>query len=577
MLLCILLRGVQNFYKKLLKVKDMSENPVKFIKDLINSHLSIIENEEFRFAIFIKLNEEQLFLLNIYQSNRGFLDQLKGIQIRMDNNFANIMKDKEKYESNENIKTDYPFLYGKFIKDSTLYLRKIYFGNQLIGYLSFIIKNEFIPENVKEILENLIQKIKPFLIELYIKVKDDIARRYTAINALNITKNMRPRTFYHSFRVADMAVAIADKIGLSKSSIRNLCYAALIHDIGEMYIPNDLFYKKGTYFEEEMKIIKQHPHFLKVIFARNPLMEDIVNIAYYHHERVDGTGYFGVKGNELSKESKILSLCEIVDGLYTDRPDRKGLDMKRIIAIVKRLRGKAFDREIADASLEILEKYYIAKDFEFSNSNHMSNIGKPTVVVLEKENKIKLLQGVIEYITSNITGIEFFQDTDHIIEIGKPVRVQLFFFDLMFNFKGTVISSSKNYVNVLIKETGESVFGSLHVFWEFDAIAIPMKTSLDKDLKHKNAQVIKLKTKRFGSKSLTAKIENPVLDLNIGDTVLLRMKPLKDTITIPAIVSNIIKEGEIYTVYFEYFNLPERTDALIHQAIYYKQSQQNRI
>ncbi|AEA34213.1 PilZ domain-containing protein [Hippea maritima] len=100
---------------------------------------------------------------------------------------------------------------------------------------------------------------------------------------------------------------------------------------------------------------------------------------------------------------------------------------------------------------------------------------------------------------------------------------------------------------------------------------------MDKDLKQKRMQVINLKVRRFGSKSLTARIENPEVGLNIGDTVLLKMKPLKDQIVIPAIISNIIKEDDVYTVFFEYFDLPERTDALIHRAIYYKQSQLNRV
>ncbi|AEA34214.1 HD-GYP domain-containing protein [Hippea maritima] len=442
----------------------MKDNPIGLLKDAIKSYLSTIEDEEFRFAILLKLNDEQVFLLNIYQSGKGFLEEFKGLQLRVSKSFRDILKENDRYESTGSIETDYPFLYGKFIEDSSVYIEKIYVEYQEVGLCEFLIKKEYIPTDVKDVLESLIQSIKPFLIDLYIEISEDIERRYFAVNSLNITKNMRPRTFYHSFRVADLAVAIADKIGLSKNSIRKLNYAALIHDIGEMYISNDIFYKQGSYTEEEVEILKQHPYFLKVIFARNPLMEDIVNIAYYHHERIDGGGYFGIKGDELPVESKILALCETIDGLYTDRPDRKGFDIRRIISIVRKLRGKAFDRRIAEASLEVLEKYYIKRDFEFSKINHLSNIGKPIVVEFEKGESIKLVQGVIEYITPTVVGIAFYQPINEAIEIGKTVRVQLFFFDLMFNFKGSVISSTKDYVNIFIKDTGESVFGSLHVF-----------------------------------------------------------------------------------------------------------------
>ncbi len=555
----------------------MIDSPIKFMKEQIIDYLSQIENEKFRFFIFIKLSEDRVFLLNIYQSNEGFLEQFKGIQLRISSKFIEIIKEKDEYESNGIIETDHPFLYGEFIKGSTFYMKKIFSMQKVIGFMVFVVKKDNIPESIKGVLDSLLDRIKSYLFDLYVDIRDDIERKYFAINTLNVIKNIRPKTFYHSFRVADLAVAIADKLGLSKNSVRKLCYAAFIHDIGEMYVPNDIFYKKGALTEEEIKVIKQHPHFLKVIFSKNPLMEDIVNIAYYHHERVDGKGYLGIKGESLPIESKILSLCETIDGLYTDRPDRKGLDIKKIISIVKELKGKAFDSEVVDASLEILEKYYISRNFEFLKANHISNIGKPIVVILEKEGNIRLIQGVVEYITSNIIGIELYQSTKELIEAGKPVKVQLFFFDLMFNFKCTVISSSENYINVLIKDSEDSVFGSLYVFWELDAIAIPLKSALDKNLKQKGIQPIKLKTKRFGSKSLTAKTENPPVQLNIGDTVLLTIKPLKEKITIPAMISNVIKEDNIYTIYFEYLNLPEKTDALIHKAIYYKQSQLNKL
>jgi len=90
-----------------------------------------------------------------------------------------------------------------------------------------------------------------------------------------------------------------------------------------------------------------------------------------------------------------------------------------------------------------------------------------------------------------------------------------------------------------------------------------------------NKQFIKIYVQRFGSKSLSAKVTKSDIKLNIGDTVLLKMKPLKEIITIPAVVSNIIDKFDHIVVYFEYFSLSENTDAKIHQAIYYKQSKQS--
>ncbi len=552
----------------------MDYNPINDIKDLIRFHLSQIDNEPFRFMLFFKLSDKQVFLLNIFESGKDFLKIYKGLQLSLEKNFSDILSSKKEYESKSPIETNYPFLYGEFINNSTLYVKQICFSFQCLGFFEFVIKKDYISQYTKNTLNELAESIKPYLVDLYIEIRKDISKRYYAVNALNVIKNARPRTFYHSFRVADLSVAIAQKMGLSKSVQRNICYASFIHDLGEMYLPRDIFYKEGSLSKEEMDMVKKHPEFLKVIFSNNPITEDIVNIAYYHHERVDGRGYYGFSSNDIPIESKILALSEVVDGLYTDRPGRKGFDIHYIMSAIEHSCGKSFDCSVVDAALVTIKKYYLDREYEFLNSNHISNVGKPVVVVFQKGESIELIQGVIEYIGNNIAGIKFYDTTSCDIKVDSVVRVQFSFFDIIYDFESVVISSTDESVNVLIKNTSSEMLGNLNVFWEFDMIAVPLKLSgTILNSKESNKTYLKLKTKRFGSKSLSAKAENPSFDLNIGDTVLIKMKPLKELISIPAVVSNIIKEDNSITAYFEYFSLPEKMDALIHQAIYHKQSQ----
>ncbi len=551
----------------------MNNSTTHQIKDLTAFYLSQIENEQFRFILFFRLSKDQVFLFNIFQSDRGFLGTYKGMQLVISKESIDIIDNQESYESNKPIKTNYPFLYGNFIDNSTFYIQKINFGNQCIGILEFVIKKDYISQYIKQMLNDLVEAITPYLIDLYIQIREDITKRYVSINSLNIIKNARPRTFYHSFRVADLAVSIAEKMNLDKKSQRNLCYASFIHDIGEMYIPRDIFYKEESLSEEEFNIVKQHPKNLKTIFSNNPLMEDVVEIAYYHHERLDGKGYYGFRDNEIPIESKILAVCEVIDGLYTDRPGRKGFDVKRILTIIKRSANKIFDVSIVNAAVEILNKYYVEREFDISACKSISNIGKPAVIVMTKEDKIHLIQGTISYISNNVIGISYTNKVNLQFSENEPIRVQFSFFDVIYDFKGKVISSADYSINILIKELENYTSGNLSVFWEFNIIAMPLRLSGKVlNTKESNSKFVALKTKRFGTNSLSAKAENPSIDLNIGDTVLLKMKPLKEQITIPAVVSNVIKEEGIVTVYFEYFSLPEKMDALIHQAIYYKQA-----
>ncbi len=556
----------------------MADNSTAKMKEIITLYLNKVKDENFRFNLFFKLNEEQYFLFNIFQSKRGFLPIYKGLQLRSSKGISDAIKDVDEYEKFGDIESNHPFLYGSFIKNSTLYIKKIFSYYREVGVFEFVIKKEFVSESVKDILSELIEAIMPYFINVYEQIKANIYRRYFSINSLSVIKNARPRTFYHSFRVSDLSVAIALSMGLDKKSIRRLCYASLIHDIGEMYVPRDIFYKEGKLTDEELHEVKQHPRNLKKIFYNNPVMEDIVEIAYYHHERMDGKGYYGYKKDDIPIESRILSLSEAVDGLYTDRPGRKGFDVNQIIAFIKSSSIDAFDEDVVNNAVGIIEKFYADRKIDISMIGNINNIGKSVTVVFEKQSKLIFLQGAVEYVSNNIVGIAFYEHVDFELSFGDIVRIQFPLFDIIYDFKASVVSFSDMYLNIMIKEKSDSMYSNLNVFWEFEAIAVPLKISNKiLDSKESVSKFIKIKTKRFGSKSLTAEVKKSGTKLDIGDTVLLKMKPLNEVITIPAVVSNIIDNDNFLLVYFEYFSLTESVDARIHQAIYYKQSKQSNI
>ncbi len=515
-------------------------------------------------------------MFNIYESKRGFLKDYKGLQLTATKTFADALKEKDEYERFGEIISNHPFLYGKFIKNSTLYIKNLYLHNQNVGAFEFIIKNDSLNDEIKQILRELSVAVMPYFFDVYIEIRSDVAKRYFSINALNIIKNARPRTFYHSFRVSDLSIAIARQMGLDKKSQRNLCYAALIHDIGEMYIPRDVFYKEDKLTKEEMELIKEHPKNLKNIFAHNPIMDEIIETAYYHHERMDGKGYYGYKKDEIPMESRILALAETVDGLYTDRPGRKGFEINEIIAAIKSSAIDVFDEDVVRYAVDIIERYYDKREFNTSTLGNISNIGKPVTVIVSKEGKLIFIQGAIEYASNNIVGITFNEPVDLTFSYNELIRIQFPFFDIIYDLKASVISSTDTSLNLMIKGASETTLSNLNVFWEFEAIAVPLKLSGKiMDSLESNKQFIKIHVQRFGSKSLSAKVTKSDIKLNIGDTVLLKMKPLKEIITIPAVVSNIIDKFDHIVVYFEYFSLSENTDAKIHQAIYYKQSKQS--
>ena len=559
----------------------MSENPTKSIKELIVSHLSQITDENFRFNLFFRLSDTELFLFDIYQNEVGFLPDYKGLRLEISKSFLDIVKDNDEYEHTGRIVTNHPFLYGNFVDSSTLYVKKIYVGTTYIGLFEFLTDKKYISSYVKDILSKLMDDAKSFLLETYLAIMEDMCKRLLSLNALNLVKDERRRMFYHSFRVADLALFVARKMNLSNRSQRNLYYAALIHDLGELYIPKEIYSKKEALSEDEKNMIKEHPKNLKRIFSNNPFIEDVVKIAYYHHERMDGKGYYGYKKDEIPIESRILALCEVVDGMYTDRPDREGFNTEKIVAIIKAFAINVFDEDVVKSSIDVIRKFYTTDDIPYYLiSRSVSNEGKPATVLINRNNKQIILQGSIGYVSINAIGINLYKKNEIQLSANDIIKIQFLFLDTIYDFKAIVISSDSYHINALFKERSSFLKGSLNVFWEFDVIAIPLKvTGKILDGKESRNNIIQMKSKRFGSQSLSARMykTDSSLNLNIGDTVILKMKPLKDIISVPAVVTNVVDKEDYITIYFEYFSLPEDMDAKIHRAIYYKQSQQNRV
>jgi putative nucleotidyltransferase with HDIG domain len=145
-------------------------------------------------------------------------------------------------------------------------------------------------------------------------------------------------TAEHSVRVAAIALALARLVGLHEFRCREIEFAALVHDIGKLRMPDELLDKKGAYSPRERQIMTQHPYetmkLLSRLFGRHP----IVNWAAWHHETLLGTGYpFHMKGDELPLEARIVAVADIFQALLQDRPYRARMSVERALGILDAL------------------------------------------------------------------------------------------------------------------------------------------------------------------------------------------------------------------------------------------------
>jgi len=144
-----------------------------------------------------------------------------------------------------------------------------------------------------------------------------------------------PFTYRHSIGVADVAVQLAEEMGLAPERVRLVRRAALLHDIGKLHVSNTILDKEGDLTREEWVEILKHPAVTKSILERVSSFRELAVIAGEHHERVDGSGYpLGLKGHQMSIESRVIALADTFAALAEERPYREAIEPRKILSIL---------------------------------------------------------------------------------------------------------------------------------------------------------------------------------------------------------------------------------------------------
>lgn len=154
-----------------------------------------------------------------------------------------------------------------------------------------------------------------------------------------------PSTEGHTRRVATLAVALGEQLGLPEGRLRQLALGGLLHDVGKLSVPNAILNKPGKLTDAEFAEIRRHPgagrELLTELGGFPPLVLELVES---HHERLDGRGYpNGVCAGELDLAVRILTVADVYDALTADRVYREAWPAERALALLEDETGTAFD------------------------------------------------------------------------------------------------------------------------------------------------------------------------------------------------------------------------------------------
>ena len=176
--------------------------------------------------------------------------------------------------------------------------------------------------------------------------------------ALAATAERRdPYTAGHQRRVAHLACAIAKGMNLDKDKIEGIRMAAIIHDVGKIYVPAEMLSKPSELSDLEFSIIKTHPQIGYDILKPVEFPWPIALIVLQHHEKINGSGYpKGISGKDILLEAKILTVADVVEAMASYRPYRVALGIDKALAEIKQGRGILYDKQVVDACINLFKK-----------------------------------------------------------------------------------------------------------------------------------------------------------------------------------------------------------------------------
>jgi len=172
----------------------------------------------------------------------------------------------------------------------------------------------------------------------------------------------------HSLTVTRLAVATAKIMNWDQEEIQYLEIAALLHDVGKLWVPESILTKKNKLTEQDIKMIRLHPVYGAQILKSSGLFELISPWIYHHQELWNGTGYpDGLKEDAIPIQSRIISICEAFAAMLTGSPSRTRLSIEDAIERIKYEAGTFFDPYIVPSFItaaETLEMDYLVKFVE---------------------------------------------------------------------------------------------------------------------------------------------------------------------------------------------------------------------
>ena len=218
-----------------------------------------------------------------------------------------------------------------------------------IEFLAVVVMCFFISDRIEKLINTLANKND----ELYADQENLI------LSLSQIIENKSENTGQHVKRVAEYTALLCKRLGYNDEESWKISLAAMMHDVGKLMVPESILEKPGKLTDEEFEIVKKHITYGKQMLETSPgeLFHISTEIAHQHHEKWDGNGYIGLKGEEISNFARCVALADVFDALVSRRAYKAPWTPEEAYEEIVSQRERQFDPDVVNAFVENFEKF----------------------------------------------------------------------------------------------------------------------------------------------------------------------------------------------------------------------------
>ena len=188
---------------------------------------------------------------------------------------------------------------------------------------------------------------------------ESVLRNPDALMWLSRIRSESEYTAEHSLNVCVLAVTFGRHLGMSPVELKNLGICALLHDVGKMRVPEEILNKPDPFTDRELSLMRSHTvHGRNLLMSTPNLFEGAIDVAYSHHERLDGKGYpRKISAEKITRYTRIVSIVDAYDAMTADRCYSNAMSSTDALRIIYNLRGTQFDEDLVIRFIESVGLY----------------------------------------------------------------------------------------------------------------------------------------------------------------------------------------------------------------------------